>query len=120
MAISKKGSRNIIVNELVFRWLIRRKATYSQMDYGIGYLNVAIELFSDPKNTLVIFTDRRHPKDIGNPKIKPITPSDIRIWIEEALNLGWKPFENGRQFRTKIVNGKMQLLSGWRKYRRKS
>lgn len=44
MAIPKKGSRKITVNNLVFRWLIRRKATYSQVDYGFGKLHVAIEL----------------------------------------------------------------------------
>ncbi|WP_262509589.1 hypothetical protein [Tenacibaculum jejuense] len=43
MAIPKKGTRKIDVDGLKFRWLIRKKATYTQSVYGIGKLHVAIE-----------------------------------------------------------------------------
>lgn len=32
MAIPKKGSRLIVVDDTTYRWLIRRKATYMQAD----------------------------------------------------------------------------------------
>ena len=109
MAIPKKGTRKIVVNELNFRWLIRRKATYTQSDYGTGKLHVAIELEENPGTSLFICTDRKHPKDIGTEVLNPVKPSDISNWIKQALDLGWNPSKNGNPFRTKIVYEKMEL-----------
>ena len=109
MTIPKKGTRKIEVNELNFRWLIRKKATYTQSDYGIGKLHVAIELEEDPGTSLFIYTDRKHPKDIGTEIVNPIKPFDISNWIKQALDLGWNPSESGKPFRTKIVNERMEL-----------
>ena len=109
MAIPKKGTRKITVNDLAFRWLIRRKATYGQTDYGIGKLHVAVELEENPGTSLFIFTDRKHPKDYGAEKINPVKPSDISNWIKQALEIGWNPLKSGNPFRTKIVNEKMEM-----------
>jgi len=109
LAIPKKGSRKIIVNEIAFRWLIRRKTIYSKLDYGIGKLHVAVELFEQPKSTLIIYSDRPHPHNVGRPKVIPITPSDIQKWIQEALILKWDPYKSGPQFYTNIEDGKMKI-----------
>ncbi len=109
MAIPKKGSRFISVNYVNYRWLIRRKATYNQSDYGIGKLHVAIELKETPRTSLFVYTDRKHPNDIDSKIVNPIKPSDISNWIKQALKLGWNPSENGNPFRTKIVNGNIEL-----------
>ncbi|NQX85131.1 MAG: hypothetical protein HRT67_04400 [Flavobacteriaceae bacterium] len=109
MAIPKKGARKIVVNELVFRWLIRKKSTYSQSVYGIGKLHIAVELEENPGTSLFIYTNRKHPNDIGTEIINPVKPSDISKWIQQAFGLGWNPSKSGNPFRTKIVNEKMQL-----------
>lgn len=109
MAIPKKGSRKIVVKDIEYRWLIRRKATYAQTAYGIGKLSVAIELAEAPGTTLLIYTDRNHPKDFHTQKVIPIIPSDIANWILQALELGWKPFRKGKQFQTLIENGLMMM-----------
>jgi len=111
MAIPKKGSRKIVVKDKDYRWLIRRKATYGQVDYGCGYLHVAIELSKNPKNTLVIFTDRRHPQDGLVSEVIPVTPSDIQRWIQDALELGWNPALNGSPFIVKIEEGRMKIAN---------
>lgn len=54
MAIPKKGARNIKVNGESYRWLIRRKATYCQTDYGDGVLHVAVEHINKESSTLHI------------------------------------------------------------------
>ncbi|WP_353777682.1 hypothetical protein [Winogradskyella sp. 3972H.M.0a.05] len=109
MSIPKKGTRKISVNELKFRWLIRKKATYTQSVYGIGKLHVAVELEENPKTSLLIHTDRNHPNDIETEIVNPIKPSDISNWIKQALELGWNPSKFGSPFRTKIVENKVEL-----------
>ena len=109
MAIPKKGSRKIIVNDISYRWLIRRKATYGQVDYGIGMLHVAIELFEKAESVLVIITDKPHPHDIKTNDIVSITPKEVSNWIQEALDLGWKPLQKGPQLHVTIEQGIMKI-----------
>lgn len=109
MAIPQKGTRTIHVNDQNFKWLIRKKATYSQTDYGIGKLHVAIELEEKPGSTLFIHTDRKHPNDIETKTVNPIKPSDISNWIKQAFILGWNPSAKGIPLLTKIVDNKMEL-----------
>lgn len=102
MTIPKKGSRLITVNGVKYRWLIRKKATYSQVDYGIGFLHVAVDLNENPGTTLVIFSNHKHPNDFATEKIIAITPVIVSTWILEAINLGWQPNTKGRQFLVNI------------------
>ena len=111
MAIPKKGSRTITLDGVSYRWLIRRKATNSQQDYGNGQIHVAIELAKSPGTTLWLHTDRPHPQDWNTEKVVPITPLDISIWIKQALDLGWKPEKNGPQLSTFIEEGRMKEVS---------
>jgi hypothetical protein len=93
MALSKKGSRIITVDGVKYRWLIRRKATYTQSCYLDGCLHVAIELAQSPGMMLLLWTDRPHPEGyaILPMDVIPITPADIANWIRQSLELGWKP-----------------------------
>lgn len=105
MAIPKKGSRTITVNGVNHRWLIRKKATYNQVDYGNGYLHVAIDVEENPSTTLVIYTNIEHPNDWATKTIVPITPRMVSNWISMAIELGWKPNEKGPQFLVSINEG---------------
>ena len=95
MAIPRKGSRRIEVNGAAYLWRIRSKATYSQADYGCGYLHVAVAAERNSGTTLVIVTDRPHPWDIPSRQAVPVTPVDVREWILRALELGWEPEAKG-------------------------
>lgn len=98
MAIPKKGSWHIVVDDENYRWLIRRKATYSQTDYGGGKLHVAVEkvlLDNQIGSTLLIISNRPHPKDWGAEDVRPITPYDVATWIKEAIASGWQPDQSG-------------------------
>lgn len=108
MAIPKKGTRTITVEKDIYRWLIRRKATYGQSDYGIGRIHVAIEHAENPGTTLFIYTDREHPKDWNTKNVIPVTPSDISNWIKQALELDWEPEKKGPQLSFSIKEGKMK------------
>lgn len=102
MGIPRKGSRPICVQGINYRWLVRKKATYSQVDYGIGYLHVAITLEENQGTVLVIFTNHKHPLDVVAKEIIPVIPSIVSSWILEALNLGWQPENDGSQFHVRI------------------
>ncbi|MBO2008168.1 hypothetical protein [Hymenobacter negativus] len=109
MSIPKKGTRKIVVGGEHYLWLIRRKATYLQADYGDGCLHVAIELAEEPGTTLVVHTDRKHPKDWGTNEVMPVIPSDISQWILQALELDWKPQESGPQLSVRVEGSEMSV-----------
>lgn len=109
MSIPKKGTRKITVGATDYRWLIRRKATYSQTDYGNGCMHVAIEHAETPGTTLLIHTDRKHPKDWATKEVIAVTPSDVSKWITQALELGWKPAEQGSQWTVEIAGNEMRM-----------
>lgn len=105
MAIAKKGSRKIVVDDESYRWLVRRKATMSQTEYGFGTLHLAVEHCDEPKCVLVIETNYPHPKDLDIEKnviITPIVPSKVADWIRQALASGWEPKKQGAQFFLKL------------------
>ena len=102
MAIPKKGSRKIVVDDEAYRWLVRRKATYGQIDYGSGTLHLAVEHCDEPKCVLVIETNYPHPKDWNTTEVTPIVPSKVAEWIRQALASGWKPQKVGSQFFLKL------------------
>ncbi|MCI5078502.1 hypothetical protein [Oricola sp.] len=89
VAIPRKGSRKITVKGEEYRWLVRRKATHSQTDYGAGKIHVAIEHAREKGATLHVETDRPHPKDWNTVEVAPVTPADIALWIETAIQKGW-------------------------------
>ena len=109
MSIPQKGARRITVGDENYLWLIRRKATYSQTDYGIGRIHVAIAHDEAPGTTLLVYTDRKHPKDLGKVETMPVTPSDVSRWILQALELGWKPAKQGPQLAVEIEGNLLRI-----------
>ena len=98
MATRNSGSRQLVVDGVAYRWRIRKRATYGQSDYGCGKLHVAVELAEKTGSVLVLFTDRPHPADWGAKEVVPVRPSDVAMWVREALAAGWVPSRSGPQF----------------------
>ena len=96
MGIPKKGSRKITVDGDNFIWLIRRKQTYSQIDFGMG-LNIAVEHAEESGSKLVILTDKIN-------KVQSVTPVEVSSLINQAIKAGWEPKKSGKPFEF-IVNG---------------
>ena len=111
MSIPTKGTRKITVDGQVFLWLIRRKVTYTQECYPDGHLHIAIQDKENKGSTLAIRTNRPHPKGLSYKDTDtPITPSDVELWIKQAIRLGWQPRNPGKTFRTIVESVKLQLL----------
>jgi len=98
MTIPRKGSRKVIVDGEAYRWLVRRKATYSQVDYGNGKIHVAVEHVEKHGTTLLVQTNHPHPQDWATEHVVPVTPADIATWIQIAITNGWCPKEPGATF----------------------
>jgi hypothetical protein len=98
VATRKTGSRRLVVDGVVYRWRIRKRATNLQADYGWGMLDVAVELAEQPGAVLVLFTDRPHPSDWNTRQVVPIRPANMAGWVREALAAGWVPSQPGPQF----------------------
>lgn len=103
MSIPKKGSRKITVDNVLYRWTIRHKPTYTQ---AIGQHNVfaAVELYENPGSVLSIkFLWVSYDPYFGVAK-ESVTPKCIKQCIEQAIKDGWRANENGTAFKIEHTN----------------
>ena len=113
MAIPIKGTRKITVDREQFLWLIRKQPTYGQECFPGGCIHVAIQDIKQVGSTLVIVTNRPHPQgfDLNLSKNISVTPADIKLWIQQAKQLGWMPNKPGKSFTSEIVDDRLQVLN---------
>lgn len=87
MALPKKKSRKIIVDDVSYRWLTNGN------DYGI---DIYVELYQTPGQLLW----GRSKYEFGeNRQQRGITPSDIETLIRLGLSKGWAPESVGPDFK---------------------
>ncbi|MBV1849348.1 hypothetical protein [Catellatospora tritici] len=96
MALTQRGSRPIVVDGIEYRWLVRRRPTYSQ---GIGApLTFVVELPDAHGAVLVVRTDAARPDNwIGSPSAV-IRPAQVAACVRAALRGGWRPTQPGPAF----------------------
>ena len=105
MATRRTGSRRLVVDGVAYRWRIRKRATYSQTDYGSSTLHIAVELAEQSGTVLVLYTDLLHPAGWGGTRqVVQIRPSDVTDWVRQALIAGWIPSLPGPQFLLHVVS----------------
>ncbi|MEH0829250.1 MULTISPECIES: hypothetical protein [unclassified Micromonospora] len=98
MALNKRGSRPIVVDGNRYRWLVRRKPTYSQ---GLTWspLSFAVERADLPDcATLVVQLASPRPDNWINAAASPVLPSVVASAIRQALERGWQPERPGSPF----------------------
>lgn len=102
MALVRKGSRQIVVDGVTYRWRIRHKPSYSQ---GNGWtpLTFAVEDATDPGTTLVVRTGHAHPQNWLGLPTKPVLPADVMHAIRTARSQGWTPTTSGSPFLLKLA-----------------
>lgn len=90
MALVKKGSRRIVVDDVAYKWRLRRRPTYNQ---GMGWspTTYAVEHADRPGAVLLVTTDQPHMRNwvgmVGN----PVQPADVADAVRTALANGWMP-----------------------------
>lgn len=103
MALTRKGSRLIVVDGDTYRWRIRHKPSYCQ---GNGWtpLTFAVEDATAPGTTLVVRTNQPHPGNWMQLPTKPVLPSDVAYAIRTARAQGWSPRTNGSPFLLELAD----------------
>ncbi|WP_433020305.1 hypothetical protein [Kribbella sp. CA-294648] len=97
MALGRKGSREIVVDGLPYRWRLRRRPTYSQ---GLAWspCTYAVERADQAGSVLVVTTNHAHPSNWVCAPHTAVLPSDVARTIRLALHHGWTPDTPGSPF----------------------
>jgi hypothetical protein len=103
LAINHKGSRRVVVDDVAYRWRIRRKPSHAQAS-EYSPLLVAISLDEAPGATLVIEANGQRP-DALHLSLTTITPATIAAAIRSAIAAGWRSSEPGSPFRFRLESG---------------
>ncbi|MGY6658429.1 hypothetical protein ACXIZN_40350 [Amycolatopsis sp. TRM77291] len=101
MALLRKGSRRIVVDDTAYRWIVRRKPTYAQD--GGSFLSYGVESEDARGAVLVVRTDHAHPLNYMGVPSKAVRPSDVERAIRLALARGWEPEAPGAQFQLDLA-----------------
>ena len=102
MALTKKGSRSIVVDGVSYRWLVRRKPTYDQFILHSRLL-LAAERADVRGSTLVLTLPQYHPNSIASTDAVPVSPAEVADFIRAALEAGWKSDQKGGSFELTVV-----------------
>ena len=96
MAIPKKGSRTIVVEDREYRWVIRKHQIRACESVGERMIHVAVE--SDVPNSQTLVINSNRCSSTLDCRGEPVTPSDVRVWIRMAISNGWAPTRPGKQY----------------------
>lgn len=97
MAMPKKGSRSIVVDDTPYRWRLR-----SENDCRKSMI-IAVEPVTESGDVSVLTVDTSAPSPSpvgGSPYNEEVsvTPAVVEAYIRLALTKGWKPGERGKPF----------------------
>ena len=101
MAIPKKGSRPITVDGSDYRWLVRRKPTYSQAN-GWTPMTVAVSSAVPRASSLGATLAVNRPDAWVDAQNKAITPGNVAKLIRLAVARGWNPAAPGGPFKLDV------------------
>ncbi|MEU7584850.1 hypothetical protein AB0A95_00965 [Micromonospora sp. NPDC049230] len=101
MALTRKGSRLITVDGIVYRWRVRGKPTYDQA-LCERPLTFAIEQADRKGSVLLVSMPQNHPSNwFGGPPV-PVLPSTVAAVVRRALAEGWRPGEPAAAFHVTV------------------
>ncbi len=98
MALTRKGARRITVDDVVYRWTVRRKPTYCQA-LGWSPLTFAVERTEQPGSTLVVSLPWARPDNWLALPSGPVRPGVVARAIRVALSRGWQSASPGSPFK---------------------
>lgn len=112
MALSRKKSRKIIIDETEFRWSPSQDSGFMvlvvQLSAGVGRrLEVVI---SDDKN--VIVENGGYSIEVGDTDKLIITPVLVEQIIRDAKSIGWIPESVGPPVELSLIDNKIKIRRG--------
>lgn len=97
MALVRRGSRLITVDDITYRWRVRRRPTYDQ-GLVMAPLTYAVEHAETSGTTLVVSTSQPHPSNWVGTAGSPVLPAQVADSIRTALTDDWSPKSPGSPF----------------------
>ena len=97
MSIPKKGSRQVVVDQVEVRWRVRSRPTYDQA-LAVSPLIMAVEQAETRGSVLIVELPQSHPSNWMNKPAPGVTPVVVAGLIRQALTAGWQPSVRGPQF----------------------
>lgn len=111
MTIPKRGSRQIVVDGIAFRWRVRARPTYAQAN-AWSPLTVAVE--GEGTGVLVLVFDGARPDNWMHASASVATPSAIAAAVRGAVAAGWERDGNGPTYfeisTGRLASDRQQLL----------
>ena len=103
MALPKKGSREIVVDDVSYRWLVRARSTWNQQQASAymsksdsGKVRFVVELTDSPVSTLSVISIGWHKDmfrswniEFTDAELASITPGLVKECIQHAVSHGW-------------------------------
>jgi hypothetical protein len=97
MTLARKGSRNILVDGVGYRWKVRHRPTYSQ-GLGSTRLSYVVEQAERSGSLLVVTVPWAHPGNWVGLESAAIRPAMVAEAIRAARAIGWHPTLPGPAF----------------------
>lgn len=97
MALTKRGSRRIVVDGTAYRWMVRGRPTYMQALVQTT-LCFAVQNAECPGTTLVVNTGQPHPSNWFDLPATAVCPRQVATSIQVARAQGWSSEEPGSPF----------------------
>ena len=97
MTLAAKGSREITIDGVAFRWKVRGRPTYSQAN-GWKPLIFVAEHAEWPGALLVVTLPYAHPGNWTDLRAAAVLPGTVAEAITHALAGGWRPSVPGPPF----------------------
>lgn len=97
MTLARKGSRQITVGSVVYRWKVRGRPTYDQ---GMGWspLTFVVEQVCPSGSLLLVSLPCAHPSNWLILPSVPVLPQTVASAIALGLENGWQPSKPGPAF----------------------
>jgi hypothetical protein len=94
VTLSRKGTRQITVDGVRYRWHLRGRPTYDQ---GLAWspLTFVVELAEASGAVLMVEMDGAHPSNWISAPSANVTPVVVERAIRSALGQGWTPARPG-------------------------
>ncbi|MFC4115500.1 hypothetical protein [Nonomuraea zeae] len=111
VAMPKKGSRLITVDDTVYRWRVSRRPTYSR-DKGWTPLTFAVERAEQPGSVLVVSLPCARPDNWDGKRTIVIRPVLAGRCIRRAVEQGWDSRKPGSTFTLTVSEGELTDFLG--------
>jgi len=97
VTVRKRGSRQIVVDGIAYRWSFPRWLTDQEEEFP-GVWVVAHRIEPEGSQLLLEFPNRHHMSGPHADQGRPVLPSEVAAGIKAAVAAGWQSDRPGKQF----------------------